>query len=106
MGPNNGIIGDAMGTDLPQMQPDETALNELKHKAKYKRSTEYKTLKASADANIAFYQQYLPNGLEIGVDAQPSTEDWKVANRIIKEFRLLFDDYEVADEELNEVLPS
>lgn len=98
MGPNNVLMGDAMTIDLPQATPDETGLNEERNLAAYSKTAEFKRIQAHCEERIAFYQTHLPNGLEVGLDYIPSTEDWRVANRIIGEFKLLMNIYETATE--------
>ena len=66
MDSQNQVMGDSMGIDLPQKPVDETAINELKHKAKYSRSTEFKELRAKAQTRMEFYQKFLPSGQPIG----------------------------------------
>lgn len=94
----NGIIGDAFGTDLPIMREDVQMLVEERKMAKYSRSSEFKRIQEHCKERIAFYQAYLPNGAEIGVDMIPTTEDWRVANRVIGELKLLMNMYEIAAE--------
>src|SRR4051812_27355714 len=96
MQPQNGIIGDNTGIDLPQMQVEENTLVEEKKMAKYSRSTEFKRIQEWCEGRIEFYQTYLPNGTEVGLDVAPSAEDWRVANRVIGEFRALINTYEIA----------
>lgn len=103
MGPSNGIIGDAQGIDLPEMTPDATFLVEEKKMAKYSRSAEFKKIQAHCAERIEFYQTKLPNGAEIGLDYLPSTEDWRVANRVIGELKLLMNMYENASEAVKDV---
>lgn len=99
MQPNNSIIGDSYGTDLPEIAVDDTAKKELANKAKYSRSKEYKELKAKADARIEFYQRYLPNGQPIAVASkQERAEQWGFANLLIAEFNQLFDEHETAEQ--------
>lgn len=99
----NGIIGDNLGIDLPQKPVDEIAINELRHKAKYSRSTEFKELREKAQARIEFYQKFLPNGQLIGtVTREEMQGKWELANLLIAELRNLFDEYEGADALLKE----
>ena len=98
MGPQNGLLGDAQGIDLPQMEVNDNLLVEEKKMAKYSRSAEFKRIQAHCADRIEFYQKMLPNGLEVGLDYNPSTEDWRVANRIIGEFKLLMNMYDTASE--------
>lgn len=96
--PDNIILGDSFGIDLPEMQPDAQSLVEEKKMAKYSRSAEFKKIRTHCEERIEFYQTKLPNGMEIGLDIVPSTEDWRVANRVIGEFKLLMNMYDTAAE--------
>ena len=98
MGPTNGIIGDNTGVDLPQMQMEDNTLVEEKKMAKYSRSTEFKRIQEWCEGRIAFYQTFLPNGMEVGLDAAPTTEDWRVANRVIAELQALMNGYALAND--------
>lgn len=104
MGPQNGIIGDSLGVDLPQKPVDEQALNELKHKAKYSRSAEFKELKEKAQIRIEFYQKFLPSGQPIGTATPEEMKGkWELANLLIAEFKQLFDEYDGAEVILKEM---
>ena len=96
MQPKNALIGDATGVELPQMELTDNFLVEEKKMAKYSRSTEFKRIQEWCEGRIEFYQTKLPNGAEIGLDVAPSTEDWRVANRVIGELRALLAQYEMA----------
>ncbi len=102
MQPSNGIIGDTYGTDLPQMQVDEATLVDERKRAKFTRTAEFQRIKEHCEERISFYQTCLPNGAEIGLDVAPSTEDWRVANRVIGELKLLMNMYETAKEAVDE----
>lgn len=102
MQPSNSLIGDSYGTDLPQMEVQEDTLVEEKKMAKYSRSAEFKRIREHCAGRIEFYQKHLPNGMEVGLDYIPNTEDWRVANRIIGEFKLLMNMYENAAEAVKE----
>lgn len=93
-----GIIGDQYGIDLPEIQPDPNLLNEERKTAKFTRTAEFKKQKEYLEERIVFYQTMLPNGMEIGLDVVPSIEDWRVANRIIGEFKAFLNIYESAKE--------
>lgn len=104
MQPDNILLGDTTGIDLPEAAPDETALNELKHKAKYTRSKEYKDLKAKADLIIEKYQKFLPGNVEPElIPEQERAKYWAVASIVIKEINGLFSEHEGAQEELEDV---
>lgn len=98
MEPNNAIIGDGTGVDLPQLQVDEETLVEEKKMAEYSKTDEFSRIQKHCQERIAFYQTHLPNGLEIGLEVRPTPEDWAVANRVIGEFKLLMNMYETATE--------
>lgn len=95
MGPF-GIVGDAQGIDLPVAELDPNLLSEERKNAKFSRTAEYKKLKEYIEARITFYQTCLPNGAEVGLDAAPSAEDWRVANRVIGEFKAILNKYDNA----------
>lgn len=98
MQPNNILMGDIEGISLPQAEVDENALVVEKKMAKYSKTEEFERIKAHCQERIDFYQKYLPNGAEVGLDVAPTPEDWRVANRLIAEFKLLMNMYEVAKE--------
>lgn len=97
--PENVLMGDSnMGIDLPQVTPDKNELMQEKQMANYAKTEGFAQVKQHCEERIAFYQSYLPNGLEVGLDYIPNTEDWRVANRIIGEFKLLMNMYDNAVE--------
>jgi hypothetical protein len=97
MQPENVLMGDmSNGIDLPQAEIEELDLTDEKKMAKYSKSAEFKRIQEHCQERIEFYQTKLPNGAEIGLDVAPSTEDWRVANRVIGELRLLMNMYETA----------
>lgn len=106
MQPDNVIMGDNTGIDLPQMQPDEQDLNLEKNIAKFSKTKEWKNLKEHIQFRIDFYQKYLPNGTEVGLDVVPTPEDWRVANRVIGELNLLINTYEGVKEAVDESRPN
>ncbi len=98
MEPQNSLVSDFTGVELPQMEISKEDLIEEKKMAKFSRTAEFKKLKEWCEGRIEFYQTKLPNGLEVGLEAAPSAEDWRVANRVIGEFRLLLNQYETAEQ--------
>lgn len=99
MNPQNSLIGDSFGTDLPEMKTDDTGKKELANKAKYSRSKEYKELKEKADQRIAFYQKFLPSGQLVGTASREEmARKWELANLIIAEFEQLFSEHEGAEQ--------
>lgn len=92
------LLDESSGIDLPSAKPDEKMLLEEKNIAKYSKTKEFGKIKKHFEERIAFYQSYLPDGKEIGLDVQPTPEDWRVANRIIGEFKLIINFYETATE--------
>lgn len=96
-GPDNVILGDNTGVELPQKPEDTDAVNELRRKAKYSRSKEYAELRQKAQARIDFYQKFLPNGQPIGTANKGDMErKWELANLLIAEFEQLFGEHENA----------
>lgn len=103
MEPQNIIMGDATGVELPQKEEDQTAIKELQKKAKYSRSKEYAALKEKAQARIEFYQRFLPSGMPVlGATPKELERKWELANIIIAEFDQLFSEHENADVLLKE----
>ncbi len=104
MQPNNGIIGDESGIELPQAPVDETAINELRAKAKYSRSKEYKELREKAQIRIDFYKTFLPDGRPIATaNKVERAEAWGFANLLIAEFEQLFGENDNAEQLLKEL---
>lgn len=100
MGPQNGIIGDNYGIDLPSLQVDKDVLAEERAKARFSKSKEFKRLKEQMEARIDFYQKALPDGrpLTAAGDMVEIGQMWVIANAVIGEFKMLIADYENAAE--------
>lgn len=93
----NGIIGDSMGVDLPQAQPDPEQLKDELAMASFSRSAEFQRLKDHLDSRIAFYQTCLPSGQPVS-DKMPTPAEWQAATVIITELRAIIGAYELAAE--------
>jgi hypothetical protein len=100
-GPQNAIIGDDYSTDIPVTQVDEKELNLEKKAARFSKSAEFKRIEDHMNARIEFYQRYMPSGQPI-TTAQPTGEDWRVANTVIKELQGVIDYYKTAAEMVKE----
>jgi len=98
MEPQNTLIGDLTGIELPRKPIDEKELADEKNMARYTKTAEFKRIQQWCANKIAFYQKYLPNGAEVGLDVAPTMEDWRVANRVISELQLLMNLYDNAVE--------
>lgn len=98
---SNAIIGDNFGTDIPETQVDDKELMEEKKAARYSKSKEFKRIQAHMLARIEHFQKFLPNG-EAVQNAQPTSEDWRVANTLINEFLAVINFYEEAAEIVKE----
>ena len=99
MGPQNSLIGDSFGIDLPEMRVDKNELNEEKRKARFSKTKEFQQLKAKMESRIAFYQAALPDGRPVtAVDTAERAQQWVIANAIIGEFKLIIAEYEDAAE--------
>lgn len=99
-----GIMGDITGAELPQMKIEESSLSEERKMAKYSRSTEFKRIQDHFNERIDFYQKFLPNGADIGLDVVPTPEDWRVANRVIGEFKAIINMFETANQAVKDSL--
>lgn len=107
MGPANAIVGDQSPTELPQsnIEPDDLAAE--KNAAKFSRTAEFKVLKEYLLRRIAYYQTILPDGRD--VSSAPEAERmslWIVANRIIAELQAIIDEYERAQQVVEEAARS
>lgn len=99
MGPNNGIVGDAMGIDLPEMEVEPGFLNDEKKLAKFSRTAEFKRLKDYIDTRVIFYQTCLPDGRPVaGVSKQERIDAWDGANLVIMELTNILGQYDAAAE--------
>lgn len=97
MQPDNAIIGDATGTDLPVMKVDERDLVEEKQMAEFSKTPEFQRIKQHFEQRIEFYQRYLPDGRPIESVPKADLEAmWVAANAIIGELRNVLDSYELA----------
>lgn len=101
MSSQNAIMGD-LTLDLPRAAIEEETLVEERKMAKYSKSKEFKRIVAYVEERIAFYQNYLPNGMEVGSGQEVTAEDWRVANRVIMELKVLIGQYETASEAVKE----
>lgn len=98
----NGIIG-ANDTIIeePITTLEENDLQNEKAMAVFAKSKEFKRLKAHLEDRIHFYQTCLPDGTPIAA-ANPTPNDWKIANVIITELRAILMAYENAREVIDE----
>jgi hypothetical protein len=104
MQPSNVIMGDEnSGIDLPEFQPPQEEIKEIRSMANHAKSPEYQRLVEWCEAKIAFYQGFMPNGLAIDKDYVPTTEDWRVANRVIADLKEFMGVYEYAKEQAKEL---
>lgn len=102
MAASNGLIGDDYGVEIPQGElPDNPDIVEEKKIAKYSKSKEFQRIKNYFQTRIEFYQRSLPDGREIGA-SQPTAEDWRVANLLIKEFKVLTMSYDSIAETIDD----
>lgn len=101
MNPQNGIIGDETGVDLPQTPVNDEAIIELRKKARFSKSKEFKDLRDAMDNRIEFYQKFLPSGMGVDI-SKVSAEDWRVANIVISELEAVKSAYDGSVELLKE----
>jgi hypothetical protein len=99
MGPQNTVIGDSFGIDLPETVVETNDLVEEKQMAKFSRTKEFKRLKEQMERRIQFYQGCLPDGRPLtDVNAAERAQQWVIANVVIGEFQMLINMYEEAAE--------
>lgn len=99
MGPQNGLVGDSFGIDLPEVQLEDKDLVVEKQMAKFSRTKEFARLKEILEARIAFYQGCLPDGRPLtDVDTAERQQQWVIANIVVGEFKNIISAYEQAAE--------
>ena len=99
MGPANGIIGDAMGTELPQAVLPEKDLQEERAMARFSKTKEFKRLKVHLEERIKFFESQLPSTVLPEQSEKTNAqlgEDWRIANLVIAELRGIISAYELA----------
>lgn len=97
-----GIMGDEYGTDLPETKVSEQDLVPERKAAKFSKTAEFKRLKTHLEERIEYYQNFLPDGRNaLAVDVDKLGVEWKVANAIIAEFKMVIGFYEQANEVVN-----
>lgn len=100
-GAQNGIVGDAMGTDLPHAVLPEQGLLEERAMARFSKTREFKRLKTHLEDRIKFFETQLPSAVapeQTGKTNAQLGEDWRVANLVIAELRGIIEAYELAKE--------
>jgi hypothetical protein len=99
MASQNGIIGDSVGVELPQAQPDPDLLKEERAMASFSRTAEFKRLKTHLEGRIEFYKTSLPNGQTVSsVPIEELGRQWLAASAIIGELTTIINAYELASE--------
>lgn len=99
MGPQNGLLGDAQGIDLPQMQVDKNFLTEEKKMAKYSRSAEFKRIEQWCAEKIAYHQSFLPGNVPISqISEEERGKYWAVADLVITDLTELMNIFDNANE--------
>lgn len=106
MNQSNGLIGDMSATELPEspLLDRQAAIDELKRKAKYSRSTEFKELSEKMQERITYYQSFLPGGVPVEqVSEEERGKYWAVANIVIRELQAVIDMYQSAQEQVKQL---
>lgn len=103
-GPQNAIMGDdSFGTNMPQTQIPEDAMDEIVKTAKFSKTAEFKELKKHLEGRIGFYRSNLPGGQPVGqVDPAVVGPMWIACDTIIREFQGIIDVYESAAQTLKD----
>lgn len=104
MEPQNSLVSDFTGVELPEMPVDDSAKVELEKRKKYSKTKEYRELRAKAQERIEFYKHNLPAGYN-DATAERKAQMWGFANLMIAEFEQLFSEHENADELLKDLFP-
>jgi len=103
MNPDNAIIGDMTSVELPQAAPNEDYVNELRKKARYSKSKEFKELRELVEHRIEYYKQYVPDGRPISTVPKKEVQElWPLANIVIAELSAVIATYDGAVELLKD----
>jgi hypothetical protein len=96
--PENGIVGDAHITELPETNVQEEVLAEERKMAKYSKTAEFKRIKDYMEGRIEFWKLRQPDGKPIVLKniSQEAVNDWYIANHIIAEFQSFLNEFENA----------
>lgn len=101
---DNAIIGDQTGVELPQTPVDEEAIIELRKKARFSKSKEFKELREAMEARIEFYQNFLPSGELVAIASKEKAQDnWRLANIVIAELKAVLSAYDDSVELLKDL---
>lgn len=107
MGPQNGVVGDDFGTQLPETAPQEQSsehkqeIARIKQMAKFTRSQEFAFLKNYIEGRCKLRQRYVPNadGSFVDITQLPNEErGWRslAAFEVIDELTKIITEYEQA----------
>lgn len=106
MGPQNAIMGNDYGTDLPQTQVDDQGLALEKNMAKFSKTKEFKKLKEHLEQRIDYYQMFLPGGVPPeNVPDEERGKYWAVSSIVIGEFQAVITAYEQAGQTVDNASP-
>lgn len=98
-GPQHGIMGEDFGTDLPTTDMPEQDLSAERNAAKFSKTVEFKRLKDHFEERMDYYRNFLPDGRStLMTDTVQLAVEWKVANAIIAELKMIIGFYEQANE--------
>jgi hypothetical protein len=104
MDSNNAVIGDSGAVELPQTEVNDEAITELRKRARFSKTKEFKELRDALDERIVFYQTFLPNGnLTSQASKQQAAENWRLANIVISELQAVKNAYDGSIELLKEL---
>lgn len=98
MGPKNGIMGDDFGTELPQMQLDDSQVAELQKSVRFSKTKEFQELRDYVTRRIDFYTKFLPDGTNVLTEKNDSELGmmWRSANIVIGELNAMLAQYDNA----------
>lgn len=101
MGPQNGLVGDEFGMDIPVSEVPQDQLVDVTKRARFSKSKEFAKLKEHLTDRIEYYQSFLPGNVPvIQISDDERGKYWAVADVVINEFRAVIDAYEGAEKEL------
>jgi hypothetical protein len=103
MDSNNAVIGDSPIVDLPQSQPNTEEIDNLRQRARFSKTKEFRELREAMDERIEFYSNFLPDGRLVATSDKLAVQNWRLANIVIAELQAVKSAYDGSVELIKEL---
>jgi len=102
-GPQNAVVGDTYGIDLPQTQIAKEDLADERRRAAVTRTKEWKDIKAALEYEIELQKRFLPGGQSVkDIPMDEVGPRWVAAVHVIDSLENVINYYERANEVVKE----